>query len=420
MPDATVSVGEASFASAFTNTFKSILGTGVLTMPFAFAATGMYPAIALTILFAVWSFYTSELIARCTDRVPSAMTYDDIAEAAFGGVGRWIGAINLVVNQLLTCCAYLVFASTNFASVFLDDSGGTYPWWFVVAICPPFLVLVCLRNMSSLAPVSAVGNVFVALSLGTILAVAAPHVQWSAFGEPAWPTSTGISTFFGIAAFTFAGQGEVIPIYLSMENRQDYGRVLCGVGFVAWLANVAVGAVVFSAYGDDTQANVFQTLDGMAAGIAKVSMSSVIYATLPLKLFPAVQVMEAILIDDDGLDPSEDEHAPLCPFITEPKRIIIRVFLALVAVGPAMVLSNFGFLVSFSGAFCLGIVGFMLPPLMYIKLHEHDQEESASQEPAVALSASSKAFHMALVAIGTASTIYASTKVVCQQLGAQC
>lgn len=413
LPEVATFVGEASFASTFNNALKSLLGSGLLTMPYAFSATGMYPGILLTTVFAVWSFYTSALIAKCTQRVPSAITYDDVAEAAFGRAGRWLGAFILVLNQLNTCSAYLVFAVMNFASVILVESPGNYPWWLVAAAYPLFVLLACLRNMSSLAIVSTMGNICVVFSLGTILAVAAPQAQWSAFGAFDWPSPAGVSTFFGIAAFTFAGQGEVIPIYLSMEKREDYGRVLCGVGSLSLLVNVALGALVFSAYGDNTKDNLFENLEGVAASIAKVGMSSVMYASLPLKLFPAVQVVEAVLIADD---PAEPDDAPACPFITDPRRIAVRSLLALVPTAIAMVLKSFGFLTAFGGAFCLGIVGFVLPPIMYVRLDTHGDGSGLVE----GLSARSRMCHIALGVLGVMSTCYATTKVVCAQVGLQC
>merc|ERR1711957_206734 len=134
-------------------------------------------------------------------------------------------------------------------------------------------------------------------------------------------------------------------------------------------------------------------------------MSGVIYLTIPLKLFPAVQVLEAIL---DGREIVE-QHRHAWPFITDGKLILIRISLGLLPLAAALVLTDFGFLVAFCGAFCLGIIAFALPPVMYLLLHGRVVEGSSK------MSSFSWYFHAALAALGIIVTAYTSAQVICTQ-----
>lgn len=436
--------GSAGVGATITNTTKSIFGSGVLAMPHAFAAAGMVPGFILTLAIGAWSLFTIELIARCTRLVPKAATYDDLADAAFGSCGRWIGAVNLVVHQIFVCCAYIILIASNVASVAgIGNESGPYPFWMVLLLLPPFLVLVCLRDMSTLSGVSALGNLFLIASLVTILAVAMPKMSTAEWTAPVHFDVIGMTEFFGIAAFTFAGHTEVVPIYLSMATPSKYTAVVLPcVGAAALVLYAAVGSLVFCAYREDTPANVFEVMNGTPAIIAKLSMSMVVFLTLPIKLLPAVQVIEAALSisgfesgDHDGKSvsssvavatslsaaskgdaPATNGAAAAMPaqrqsssaFVHSRYQIATRIGLAAVPATIAMVLTDFGFVVEFVGAFCMGIVAFAMPPMMYLALNRSAAKPNMSKTSVLAF--------VGFSALGVAVTVFTTTQVVLKKV----
>merc|ERR1711964_734062 len=146
-------------------------------------------------------------------------------------------------------------------------------------------------------------------------------------------------------------------------------------------------------------------ISGWPVDVAKVAMSFVLYFTLPLKLYPAIEVLEALFIADSagnakaaGLS-SSSSSALATLFVSDPKQVALRCSFALVPSLIAMVVTNFGFLVEFCGTFCLGIIGFALPPIMYLVLHSGGDSPSG-------LSLANKAAHIALAAIGVLAMAY--------------
>jgi len=294
----------------------------------------------------------------------------------------------------------------------------------VLVLAPPFLILVCLRDMSALSGVSALGNLFLFASLVTILAVAAPQMSTAEWVAPVNFDVIGMAKFFGIAAFTFAGHTEVVPIYLSMAARSKYSTVVLPVvGVTALVLYAVVGSLVFCAYQNDTPANVFEVMTGTPAVIAKLTMSMVIFLTLPLKLLPAVQVIEAALsinnVDFGGSsgniitrDDSAFTFGPRAistssAFVHSRYQIATRAGLAALPATIAMVLTDFGFLVEFVGAFCLGIVAFAMPPMMYLALNQ-----SANPK----MSKSSVLAFVALSLLGIAVTGFTTAQVVLEKV----
>merc|ERR1712196_183774 len=109
-------------------------------------------------------------------------------------------------------------------------------------------------------------------------------------------------------------------------------------------------------------------------------------------MFPAVQEVESALIP-------QARKATWA-------RNGCRTALALSSLLLALVVPDFGFLVSFVGAFCMGLMAFALPPCMYISL--------ARKRGALGLC--SLGGHAALAVAGFAVTAGATSKVVLDKL----
>eukprot|EP00941_MAST-03F_sp_MAST-3F-sp1_P002441 g2441.t1 len=427
--------GTGSFTNALISTFKSIFGTGILAFPFAIRSAGLGFGIIGTLIMCLWSFYTAWLIAQCTSLVKGARSYDDVCEASLGKFGKWIGAVNLVIHQILVATAYLVFIAKNVTGLCGDvcmNDAGEYAWWMLGLMVPLFLLCCYFRNVSILAPVSAMGNVAVIVCLAVIIANVTPvvniaeHVIW-------WKNPAGLVTFFGLSAFTFSGQTEVVPIYLSMRQRSDYPLVLFCVGMLSLLIFGGFGAIVYAGFGDETDKIIFENLSGVSSDYAKVAMSSVIYLTLPLKMMPAFEVVENVWnsittkeamnestvgpaeldstfiyydLENLGLEREEEtkkeEEGGI--FVTDISQLLIRLILVMIPVIIGIAVHDFGFLVSFVGSFCLGLIGFVLPPIMLVQLGGCNHNRF------------SYLFHILLAIIGTLACFYCTVQVVFEKI----
>jgi proton-coupled amino acid transporter len=412
--------GTGNFAGAFSSTFKSVFGTGVLAFPYAVKSAGLLYSLIGTVIICIWSFYTAHLISRCAHLCPSARSFDDVCEAAFGRAGQWIGGVNLVLHQILVAAAYLVFCAKTIAGLCgtaCESAAGpdSYATWVVLALAPPLLVFCSLRDVSVLAPVSACGNVAVVVCLVVILVSVAPSVD---FGRPdiTWvPTDPAVSvaTFFGMSVFTFAGQTEVVTVYLSMRDRARYPEVLVSVALLSLAIFGGFGAIVYAGFGEKTHKVIVENLDnGATSVIAKIAISVVVYLTLPLKMMPAFEVVEGAarkfapcgdevsgVSRDNNLVGGDAHHYRQLDDVVEtpgsptadlenghsaaveeravqkggnifaPLRdLLLRWTLSIVPLAVALLVTDFGFLVAFVGAFCLSLIAFVLPPFMFIRL----------------------------------------------------
>jgi proton-coupled amino acid transporter len=389
-----------TFATAFVSTFKSVFGSGILAFPFAIACAGLWPGLLGTTIVCAWSFYTAHLIAQCTSLVPTARSYDDVCEASLGACGKWVGAVNLVVHQILVSTAYLTFAAQNVADVcgaqcLSAADGVSYSWRVIAALAPLYVAFCLMRDISVLSPVSAVGNVAVLLCLAVILYDAIPSMQVSNLEPISDEGLRGAASFFGIAAFTFAGQTEVVSVYLSLRDKRAYTPVLLSVGAAAFVVFAGFGVLVYASFGAATRANIFENLDGDAAAAAKLLMSVVMYLSIPLKMMPAFEVFEKGVRGRDW---------------AQFWRLALRAVLALAPAVLATAISDFGFIVEFVGAFSLGLIAFVLPPLMYIRLG------GASSMRGEGVGSCSSALHVALFIAGVVVCATTTAGVVVAKL----
>uniref|UniRef100_A0A6V2Z9D5 Amino acid transporter transmembrane domain-containing protein n=2 Tax=Emiliania huxleyi TaxID=2903 RepID=A0A6V2Z9D5_EMIHU len=201
------------------------------------------------------------------------------------------------------------------------------------------------------------------------------------------------------------------------ERKGEYSSILlalatAGVGVI--LAYALACAVL---YGDETQGNILLSVDGGLAAGLKACMSVAVLFSLPIKMFPASQIVEEALFTHDtaagegaeeegggaaeaarGAQQAGGGHSHACG------RTAARTALALVSLLTALSLPDFKFLVALSGALNVGVIAFVLPPLMYVLLAR------GAMRPA------SVAAHGLLCALGTVVTVLCTAMVVAQKL----
>ncbi|KAL3908131.1 MAG: hypothetical protein SGPRY_009917, partial [Prymnesium sp.] len=227
-------------------------------MPFAVKRVGVPAALVLTLVIGVWSTYTMQLLAWSVclleNRRSRAPSYEQLVSAAFGKLLGRACTANLVLSQIATCSAYLVFIGENLAQVV-----GVESYKVMQALLLPFVLLCWVRDMRTLMATSALGTVCLAVCLLLVMCDASQqprHNQSWLYSIP--PDPSGVASFLGVSLFTFTGHSEVIAIVQSLgEERWRYKQItqaLCALGIPA-IFTFAV--VAYEGYGPRTEKNIF-------------------------------------------------------------------------------------------------------------------------------------------------------------------
>ena len=390
-----------TFTPALVNMFKAVFGTGLLAMPYACVQVGLTAALTLTGVVGVWCVYTMVLIAesvrlanasdslRLADvKSERVTTFGELVTVALGPtLGAVLGTTNLMMHQLLVCAAYLVFVGDNVAQVFGVDAVSV-----IIVVTPPFALLCCLRDMRLLGPTSASGT--------AILFVVLVAVLWDGYssgyerGPPlprhTVPALSSVASFLGVGLFTFAGHTEVVPVVCSMGADAHHFRVIAAALLFFGVPAIGLFSVAAAAaYGLGTPQNIMLALHSEQGMLLKLLISLVAFFSLPVKMFPAVATVEKLILRPDG-------PAWL--------RTLVCIGLAVSSAMLAITLPDFGFMVACIGAFCNGLMSFVLPPAMILALGSAEA------------SSASRAAHALLLLLGALVTVAATVKVLAEKL----
>ncbi|KAI3902230.1 hypothetical protein MKX01_015394 [Papaver californicum] len=118
----------ASFTSSSSiqtigNIIVSVVGTGVLDLPFASKISGYLTGSIGVVIAALSTFYCMNLLVHCRDSIEKeepgqVKTYGDIGQKAFGLPGGYLTETLVIISQCGGSVAYLIFIGQNLSSIF--------------------------------------------------------------------------------------------------------------------------------------------------------------------------------------------------------------------------------------------------------------------------------------------------------------
>jgi amino acid permease len=120
------------------NLVNSVLGSGILGLPVAFASTGWILGYILIVLAAAASSFSLHLLTLCGKKVPRPASFDAITEAAFPGYGY---IVDIVVSCLCfgNATSYLIVMSNLMPEVMhyfkVSMFWQTRQVWVSVGLC---------------------------------------------------------------------------------------------------------------------------------------------------------------------------------------------------------------------------------------------------------------------------------------------
>ncbi|KAJ2263207.1 hypothetical protein GGI01_000944 [Coemansia sp. RSA 376] len=353
----------ASSRKAFFLIIKAFVGTGVLVLPRAFYNGGLLTSCVLMLFVAWYAWHCILLLGDVYLRIGGG-SYSDIGLRLYGRWMQFAITTSIVLGQIGGCCAYTIFVAQNWRNVFNTLSACkmqlSTEFWVLIQMAV-FIPLALIRQIRYFAPVALVANLLIIVSLGYLLgfdmwsistAGPAPFVNYNPARFP---------LLVGTAVYSFEGVTLVIPILDSLKEKRDFGRVLTLAIMLCLGLFLAVGSLSYLTFGEKVEAVVLLNLPNQSAWTMLVQMlySVAILFSMPLQLFPAVKIMEAMMFTRSGR-----EHKSI-KWQKNIFRTAMALLIALIAVFGADQLDN---VVSLVGSFCLVPLSFIYPASMHLKL----------------------------------------------------
>uniref|UniRef100_A0A8W7P0H6 Amino acid transporter transmembrane domain-containing protein n=1 Tax=Anopheles coluzzii TaxID=1518534 RepID=A0A8W7P0H6_ANOCL len=273
---------------------NSIIGVGILSMPFCFQRCGIVLSIVLLLL----SSYVTRLV--CSYMVKSAIisrrkNFEQIAFYAFGSAGKLLVELCVVGYLLGTCIAYFVVVGDLGPQITakilsMRESDGLRTWVMIAVTIVCIIPLGMLRNVDSLASVCTA-------SLGFYLCLVLKVISESSIKfHPGWFDRLDLWNWGGILQcmpiFTMAlsCQMQIFEVYATMPTTSldKMSRVIRQSTNICTMIYVAIGFFGYVAFnGHRFSGNILVDFTpSFASDIIKMGFVLSVAFSFPLAIFP--------------------------------------------------------------------------------------------------------------------------------------
>jgi len=260
-----LSVQEATF-----NLTNTVLGVGVLTVPYAFRLSG-YVSILLILITILVTSQTGVYIGsalKVAGTCPEAQSvprrgrdFAFLAKLGFGGTGEKLIGLITSLEIWFALVVYIVMNGINIAAV-SGERVGQETAAIVSCILAALMVFLPMRIYSYF---SLVASIALALAGLAVVAAALTMEEWANpynhMGEPALVQLQNIPRSIGIIVFCFAGH-PCFPIVYECMKEPQYWRTSVYVTFcMAFMYYGGLGVFGYLVFGQDLQASVTQNVE---------------------------------------------------------------------------------------------------------------------------------------------------------------
>ncbi|OIR58505.1 MAG: vacuolar amino acid transporter [Amphiamblys sp. WSBS2006] len=360
------------FVSLCTIFVKTIIGSGILALPFVVLKLGYVLAPLLILVSGAVTVYSLVILTVCAGRTvdKEKASFMAVMNAVFPGYG-FIPEIFLALKCLGVAVGFLVLIgkesanlSTHFIGTSKTASGGWVLgllgekyFWVVAGVCTigpvTFFRKIDSLKYTSFAGLGCVGYLLCVLLCDLLLE------GKTAQEVPVFSASPAdLLKCLPLVIFAYGCQQSIFPLYAEAQDSSPVGMAQAtGVSvFVSSAVYSAVGVVGCMRYGPATSDNILENLpiEKTQFMLARVFYVLLILLSFPLQVFPLRQSL-----------------ARLLPPFTESERVQRIVLTTGILVGTclvALVVPSLAMAQKIVGAVATPVLGFIIPAAMYLKL----------------------------------------------------
>uniref|UniRef100_A0A0D9WWZ9 Amino acid transporter transmembrane domain-containing protein n=1 Tax=Leersia perrieri TaxID=77586 RepID=A0A0D9WWZ9_9ORYZ len=364
--------GGATSAQTLGNVVVSIVGTGVLGLPYAFRTAGWVAGSLGVAAAGCATLYCMLLLVDCRDKLEEEeyeetchghYTYGDLGEKCFGTIGRWLTEILILVSQAGGSVAYLIFIGQNLHSVF---SQLMSPAAFIFAILLPVqIALSFIRSLSSLSPFSIFADVCNVLAMAIVIKEDLQLFNHPFANRNAFNGLWAIPFTFGVAVFCFEGFSMTLALESSMAERRKFRWVLSQAVVGIIIVYACFGVCGYLAYGEATKDIITLNLpNSWSSAVVKVGLCIALVFTFPIMMHPIHEIVEARFQSSGCLQKlSQKVHSAEWLGLHSSRIVVVSILSVVASFIPA-----FGSFISFVGSTVCALLSFVLPTLFHLSI----------------------------------------------------
>jgi len=370
--------GGASLIACTLNLANSIMGAGILGIPFAIRSVGSGWGVALFLAVGSMSAFTMHLLVASGALVGVA-SYEEVAGKAFGTPGRVFLELVMIASVLGVLTAYLVLLG-DFLSPVLCPYATRWAVFglllhrrvILTLLAGMLLPLSLVRNLATLRGASGLSIALMALfalmlgyrSLSPFDVADVPHASPPPHDHPMSAPYRAALHGLPIMTFAFSSHVCVFPVYNSLcrPSPRRISAVIAGAMLLCLALYSVVAFLGARSFGASTCPNLlnnFAALDPLAA-LIRMAFTVCIVTTYPLILFAARRALDLLLFTK----PAAQGQGGRRNFVETVALVTASLLLATLAPGVRPVFA-------LSGAAFATVIAFVAPSACYIKLTPH-------------------------------------------------
>ncbi|KAJ7538524.1 hypothetical protein O6H91_11G052800 [Diphasiastrum complanatum] len=294
--------GTASALWTFGNVIISVLGTGVLGLPYAFKVSGWAVTSAAMLFCGYVSYYSMMLLVKCKIELADqehptiSRSLGDLGNFTHGNIGRTVVDIVQLIAQIGSCISFFIFIGQNMSSIFT----GTIQSYVIILSLLPFQVLLTwVRSLPKLAPFSTFATFCNILALALVIKDDVDN-GLDFHKVKAYTNFRAMFFCFGVGLYCFEGIPMTFSLEASMRNPRRFGKVLVLAFSLIGLIYITFGYLGCLAYQEKTLDIITLNLpNDWLTIVVKVGLCIALFFTFPVMMIPVYEIFEGWIINWD-------------------------------------------------------------------------------------------------------------------------
>ncbi|ODQ59089.1 hypothetical protein WICANDRAFT_31549 [Wickerhamomyces anomalus NRRL Y-366-8] len=385
----------ASVQSSVINLTKTIIGAGLLAIPFAFKADGIVLGISLILIAGIASSYGLYIVGKVSAKVPGDTSYFALCAITYPKL-TLLFDFSIAIQCFGVALSYLVLIGDLVPSLIGDVISRNQAILFSLVIIIP---LVSFRKLDSLK----IGSLIGLLAIGYLTVLVISHSIWDDWSKTQGHVKiveigsiSDILSTFSIIIFAFTAAQNICSIINEINDKSRLNFVIGAANIIASVLFISVGIAGYLQFGDNVKGNVILEYKSklLSSKVGKFALVLMVTLSYPLMFHPCrlslnnmvhwieleVQKEQSPINESTALlnDEEHNSNNQIVPFSTN-RFVVITVLLTLATYGLALSITSFELVLSLVGATGSTLICFILPGLFGYKLFDDkDFNKSAS------------------------------------------
>lgn len=376
---------KSGLGGASANLVNSIVGAGIIGIPYAIKESGLFAGIILLVLVSWLTDKSLRVIVGLAAFHPKlknkdVRTFEDLASYPFGQAGLNFILFSMFLMAYGAMVAYLLIIKDTLPTILGLDNVWERILIMIATSVTIMLPLSLQRDMASLSITSlfsVVADAVLVIFIAAYSPVGETVAQQGGFGNVLKKDAINPTIFvgLGILSTAMACQHSAFIVSGSLENRtmKRWAQV---TGFslgTSFLLCSILGISGYLGFLDETEGNVLNNFDdeSVLANLSRLLLAVTMFFTYPMESFVARHVAVQLLHggDMDGKDDpnhSGRDGEEAGGFWILNRRQAVTTIIFILTLIPAIFVDDLGMVLSINGSIAGGCVAYLGPGLCYL------------------------------------------------------